>query len=502
MSAARRVADEDIAGLALAVYREPTRFGDLIRGGGSLPADTLSGMRTAAEASRHGDPEGLDRNERAALFFVEHVLLAYDADHYRVLGLNRGASAERIREHYRVMMGIFHPDRQGWADADREKLAARINLAYHVLRDVHRRSAYDLTRIQAGRGAASGARAVLPQRRSQPGRPTVMLTDRLPFAVRRNFPQYVLGSVAFVGVAAILTVYMNRAPSEATGASPTPSGPPAIAKADRPSLTDVPGPVPAPHQPVRPRAPEPPAAIIDDPAAPASPERSPAAAYIWESPADSASTRARKADDIGGVVSPDAPPRREIAIVPAPDRAGDPRQSRVGALRGEAAPSEVGPNVAMSGASEAGAVHPDSLPPRVDPDAIATPLPDAAVIPALTLADAARVVSQFSYCYQIGNIDRFMALFADDARSEAGGKMQIRKDYEQLFSTTRTRQIELPDLRWSPDSSSARGEGGYRVRIVRNGALHEEVFVGSIRVELTRRGEDLLISALFHKPSN
>ncbi|NMG56820.1 hypothetical protein GPA23_19795, partial [Aromatoleum aromaticum] len=132
----------------------------------------------------------------------------------------------------------------------------------------------------------------------------------------------------------------------------------------------------------------------------------------------------------------------------------------------------------------------------------ASPPAEAPVPAGLTISDAARVLDQFSSSYQLGDIDRFMQLFSDDARSEAGRKAQIRKDYEQLFGSTDARHIELIDMRWSPDSVSARGEGGYLVRIRRQGDAGEEVFAGSIRLELTRRGQDVLISGLFHTPSD
>ncbi|MCK0508290.1 DnaJ domain-containing protein [Aromatoleum anaerobium] len=455
MSAANQQGGGGAAELALAVFAEPTRFGELVRGGGSLPADTIVVMRAAAEAIRDGRQHGLDENRRAALFFVEHVLLAYEAGHYRALGLNRDATDDQVREHYRVMMGIFHPDRQGWADSDREKLSARINLAHHVLRDAHRRAAYDLERMQARPRMSVSIKIVSQAERKRAADAAPTLTEKLPLTVRRNFPQYVLGSVALVGFVAVLAVYLNRAPAGAIGASRAASKAPAAVV--RPE-----GAAPVPQAPV---------------------QQAPLAA----APAKVAeAVPAKVAEAVPAKAMPAARPPvvvdKPLEVAAAPVAAPPPRPLPQ--------PETQPPPVEIIPALAVGAPAP------------ASPPAEAPVPAGLTVSDAARVLGQFSSSYQLGDIDRFMKLFTDDARSETGRKAQIRKDYEQLFESTQARRIELLDMRWSPDSASARGEGGYLVRIRRRGDAGEEVFAGSIRMELTRRGQDVLISGLFHKPSD
>ena len=524
MSAAGEAGRGGAAALALAVFAEPTRFGELVRGGGVLPADTLVVMRTAAEAVRDGRQHGLDEHRRAALFFVEHVLLAYEADHYRVLGLNRDATADQIREHYRVMMGIFHPDRQGWADSDREKLSARINLAHHVLRDDQRRAAYDLERTQARPRVSVSIRIVSQAERKRAAGAAPTLTERLPLTVRRNFPQYVLGSVALVGFIAVLAVYLNRAPAGAIGASRAASkAPVAAAPAERAA--------PIPPTPVAPAlaksaeaAPMKVAEAAPPKAMPAAAQKRPAATNV-PAPASTATADRTRVE---------TPP--VVAIFPAREPVPEPEAAR--AVRPERLPPVVDKPLEVAAAPVAlppphplpqpvtqSAMQPvmqpvmqPAMPPPPAPPvetiparlvqvptevpAPASPAAEVPVPPTLTVSDAARVLGQFSSSYQLGDIDRFMKLFSDDARSEAGRKAQIRKDYEQLFGSTQARHIELIDMRWSPDRVSARGEGGYLVRIRRQGDAGEEVFAGSIRLELTRRGQDVLISGLFHKPSD
>lgn len=513
MSGAGEAGAGGAAALALAVFAEPTRFAELVRGGGVLPADTIVVMRAAAEAVRDGRQHGLDEHRRAALFFVEHVLLAYEADHYRVLGLNRDATADQVREHYRVMMGIFHPDRQGWADSDREKLSARINLAHHVLRDGHRRAAYDLERTQARPRVSVSIRIVSKAERKRAAGVAPTLTERLPLTVRRNFPQYVLGSVALVGFVAVLAVYLNRAPAgpiaiDAPRSSP--KAPIAVATAERAAAVSQ---APVSHAP----PPAVPAKVAEATSArvmPAASQRQSAAADV---PMRATSATANRTPVNTSPVA-DVSPAREPKPVPELDPVPAVRAERpppvvdkpleIAAAPGTFPPPRPLPQPVTQLATSAPPSPPvEIIPARVAevPTEVPAPVspPAEAPVPAgLTISDAARVLDQFSSSYQLGDIDRFMQLFSDDARSEGGRKAQIRKDYEQLFDSTQARRIELLDMRWSPDSASARGEGGYLVHIRRKGGVGDEVFAGSIRLELIRRGRDVLISGLFHTPSD
>jgi hypothetical protein len=84
--------------------------------------------------------------QRAAGIFVRNALLYTAADHYALLGLQRSAEASAIKERYRQMMRLTHPDFAtspaaggNWpADA-----AARINQAYEVLASQAQRRSYD-----------------------------------------------------------------------------------------------------------------------------------------------------------------------------------------------------------------------------------------------------------------------------------------------------------------------------------------------------------------------
>lgn len=92
-----------------------------------------------------GDRQSGGALQDAAAFFLRTALLRPAADHYQLLGLRRDAQGGSIKENYRLLMRIVHPD---FADAGRSApwptdAAARLNRAYEVLSTPEKRAAYD-----------------------------------------------------------------------------------------------------------------------------------------------------------------------------------------------------------------------------------------------------------------------------------------------------------------------------------------------------------------------
>ncbi|MBP8283808.1 MAG: hypothetical protein KAX46_07830 [Chromatiaceae bacterium] len=146
--------DAVLVELALAYYREPLRyprltdprhplpagFGSLVPAfGGALAPRHIAATAAALAVS----PEEI---LEAARFLVRQVLLAPGASPLRMLGFEAEATPVRIRQHYQLLIRLFHPDRQvRQSDLDTE-YAARLNSAYQGLRG-------DATAVEGEEGA-------------------------------------------------------------------------------------------------------------------------------------------------------------------------------------------------------------------------------------------------------------------------------------------------------------------------------------------------------------
>ncbi len=78
--------------------------------------------------------------------------------YYEVLGVPTTASATTIRESYRQLARVYHPDRVMGSAAGADKMS-QINEAYRVLSDPARRAVYDAQRRGAPSATATAAAA-------------------------------------------------------------------------------------------------------------------------------------------------------------------------------------------------------------------------------------------------------------------------------------------------------------------------------------------------------
>lgn len=482
------------AELALAVYRQPALHTELLRGNAALPQGIAVLLRLAGgtEAQELNPalsglaPEG--ELHKAAMFFVEEVLFQRDATHYRVLGLNPDATAEQIKEHHRLLMRLFHPDRSNHGGERREHFATRANLAYNTLRDAGSRASYDETL----RPAAT-ARMQPPHRAQVMPRRFVREPDSY-WAVQvypklmRHLPQWVLAGTALASVTVVGMVYLYNSPTnlqqvqaETLAEAASPVAMPATTKAESPAanvpvggddtgvrferrLADAQQVVgaapaaaaePAAQQPVsKPRA----IAEADAP-------RPPPVRQLREKPAllpSVASARmAKVAAEPTGRVQKTAP-----AVTPESTATG---QKPV--LAEQPAPESLT-------AAAAPEVAPAGQPPA-DPPRSAPPDPNA-------------LLTKFLEAYERGDMKTCMALLDEGMR----GKPELRREYDALFRGTDLRHIKILNINWSREGDLIRGEGQYRSTMMRKGetVLHSQA--GQIRVELIRRGSTALINDL------
>lgn len=86
--------------------------------------------------------------QEAAVYFVRTSMFYPGADHYALMGLDRACDAGAIKDRYRVLMRLIHPDFAGSARSWASDAAVRVNSAYEVLSSAPRRAAYDETLAQ------------------------------------------------------------------------------------------------------------------------------------------------------------------------------------------------------------------------------------------------------------------------------------------------------------------------------------------------------------------
>jgi hypothetical protein len=136
--------------------------------------------------------------ERAARFFVRTVMLRPNGSHYDVLGVGPSDDPGVIREHYRLLIRMTHPDfadgQAPWPD----DAAARVNRAYDVLSSPTRRAEYD-AQIRPPEDRVSGARpaAAPPPRRH----------DVSAASWRKRLGAYVAGGLAVGALAALAMLW-------------------------------------------------------------------------------------------------------------------------------------------------------------------------------------------------------------------------------------------------------------------------------------------------------
>ena len=118
-----------------------------------LPADVTILLQIAAgdQAAEVAAAEAVDRTRekvrQASVFFIEQVLLGPDTDSYRVLGVDRKASASELRRNMALLLRWLHPDMHH----SHSIFAGRVIAAWENLKTPERRAAYDRERMVSPR---------------------------------------------------------------------------------------------------------------------------------------------------------------------------------------------------------------------------------------------------------------------------------------------------------------------------------------------------------------
>lgn len=382
----------------------------------------------------------------AANRFVADVMLAATSDHFTTLGVSRDADSSTMRENFRRLMALVHPDARpvGFPpDA-----ASRVNRAYAVLADDEARSAYasSLTPPDSVpmvvRSATNAARTS-----GKPSfRPRSGVSERLrglALALRARHVLLWMAVLLLIPLGLGLTSLLSHeAPARLVEARPKLNlsvdlggiSPPTIAagthsstvaaatssqETAEPALASIPKlPSPSPGRAQPDRAPAP----RETQAAPAVAMTSQLSARsvdiaVRTAPAPSlAPVQGYSATNATVSESPAAPKS------PAPDQANP-----------SARPPE--PHASPASSAAAGPVSVVSQRPLA---------PERGESPSRTrTADAEDILVRFTNAYETGSIGGFGQLFS----SSMVGRRQMLNDYERVFLATRQRSIKFNQLK-------------------------------------------------------
>ncbi len=422
----------------------------------------------------------------AAAAHVRQFHFRPDATPYQVLGLAPDASEQSIRESFRLLMQLVHPDRQGarrnWPDA----CAAQANRAYAVLRGAESRAAFDreekvrTARTAAAREAAVAAASEQARRwptmvanaRRRPPKPLLpeWLTRRVGGFAREHPAAMMFG--ALIGGAALA---IAAAAWQGTSQWLTRE-----LRADVPATQGVPA--QAPLETAR-------HAGHADPKAPASEPVDPPSAPVMP-PA---------------VVRADAPsPPGRIVRITEPSPPDPPTAAVAAAKNDEAAIAAVAPSMpaATDEASKAKPIAGEaSAPPVQAPvDTAATAPAPARAARALSSEEIEAVFIAFADAFNQGRPEAFAGLFDRDARTnQVRGRDAIRREYEALYKDSVLRRMRLARVSWTPDGDAMRAIADADVRIGwRDGRESEQRL--SMELELARREGRVVITRISQVP--
>ncbi|MGB5832580.1 MAG: DnaJ domain-containing protein [Thiohalocapsa sp.] len=481
--------------------------------------------------------------EQASQFFARHVLLDPAGDYYRHLGLSRDATPEAIRNHYLLLIRMFHPDRIRDANGAVLACSSRVNAAYAVLRDPAKRTRYD-----QGLPKAAWKESCTDLSTFFQSRPQVAFTPELerPKYSRYAFFRWRFAAL-FMGIALLGTWYLLTRPSpqpvlRLTGhdivgeSNPMPRYLTGAGEARTPAVpnsaerratvaTEVHGDgsigqseVNAPDLDRR-TSTTAPRFSRDDTA-----KKSPAAStgekldplnqsvVPWPITPPTISRppisprRSMQTEPTGpslpealelNKTAPHLEPVRKFAL----ERGDETRERRIPTLptpalpKTPALPAELpmaAPRIASPSSQE------KTGPSKASAASSSTPSSTAMEAPRMA---GTRLVSRLVRAYRQGNADAIAALFTKSARTSDGtGRALIRSQYARLFGDVTDQRLVMTRLSWQPVASMGlRGSGRFSVNTRDRASGRLRRSKGEIEIELVPVGRDYRISKMLYR---
>jgi len=208
----------DIIDLALACYRKPLDYQDRF----SLTAPLPEGIDRLLWLA-NGSPEVLEAAIRqtgaqpqelrdAARFCIQQWCLVRGADPYRVLGVTPDVPPEKIKEHYRLLMRLFHPDRAAGQKTWTDHYASRVTEAWTALSRLQDRAAPDSQSCPPYVPIQDAIRPVAERAAERPGSLANRYRPEQRLRARRRWAPHLLvwSGLMLVTIAVLSGFYLER----------------------------------------------------------------------------------------------------------------------------------------------------------------------------------------------------------------------------------------------------------------------------------------------------
>lgn len=400
-----------------------------------------------------------ERRRVAAQRYLTAVLFHPTSTHYALLAARADGSMVSLRENYRRMIALVHPDAQpvGFPlDA-----ATRVNRAYDLLADTAKRVAYDqsLSQNSANLGKIVEKQSERDRAPKTGGRTQKSTASRVGLLKRfgiRASRRSLLWLAAALVVPAIAVVYLMSAESE-----------PGVRLVEARPALEMSAEVVPPTSPV-----VPPEVALNAPTSVAAATDTISPSPRLSNDLSAASRRMLDAASTPPVGSESATPQVAAAAVPTPS-AKTPAPARPSVAVKSGAPNSL---AATPSAYAATATDRSKAEPSIEPIAGPTSSPAtpqaASAVPATTInvaaiaspsepvsrirsVDVEELLARFASAYESGSPPALSALFAQGLPN----RRVVLSEYEQVFRDTRQRTIRFSQVkhRWAGERVTTSG---------------------------------------------
>jgi len=145
-----------------------------------------------------------------ANFVISRMHFNPESNYYITLGLSQNVSQEEIRERWKKLMLLYHPDRQGGDDSWVSERAKKVNEAYSTLKDNEKRQSFDRKLLEQAM-----ARKPVTQSRTVPNAASSRSSRKISRnpewdRKKKNIPKFLVGVYLIAALIFLSHLYLRN----------------------------------------------------------------------------------------------------------------------------------------------------------------------------------------------------------------------------------------------------------------------------------------------------